>query len=54
MKAPLSDRVKKILQNKDLAKTLMEAIFAEKRGAKSSIDVDSQKFELVRLFHKIK
>lgn len=54
MKAPLSDRVKRILQDKQLAKSLMQAIFAEKRGDKSTIDINSQKLELVRLFHRNK
>lgn len=54
MKAPLSDRVKRILQDKKLSKALMEAIFAEKRGSKSTIDLNSQKLELVRLYHKNK
>jgi len=52
MKAPLSERVKKILSDRKLSKQLMLAIQSERRNpddvSGKTVEVDGQKLVLVR------
>lgn len=49
MKAPLSERIRKILSNNKLAKDLTIAILKVKRGEEGYIVMDNKKYKVVRV-----